>query len=369
MILLALADDTLRQTAGRLLAARGYRVRLASTGAQALALLKRAPIACAIVDAVLADMPGLDLLQAIVAHHSTLPVIMVQGSPEVRAVLASRERGANEYLPGTLVPSALMAAVSRVLGEEVVSVVTKKPGRATPAPGLALPAQATAGTRQFQQLAAAALDALVIAMEAKDPHMVGHSIRVAELAASIAAHMGRADWEVEEVRLAGRLHDIGMIAISDGILTKPGPLSTEEFAEVKRHPVLGHQILVAYPTMKRAASYVRGHHERWDGKGYPDGLAGEAIPWGARVLAAAEIFDALTTSRSYRSAESVVEALERMHQASAEAVDPAVMRALQNVVYKRRTLEFIRDDDKPDVESALLAGVAAPDRGYERVVS
>jgi HD-GYP domain-containing protein (c-di-GMP phosphodiesterase class II) len=120
--------------------------------------------------------------------------------------------------------------------------------------------------------------------------------------------------------------------------------------------------------MERVAAYVRGHHERWDGKGYPDGLAGEAIPWGARILAAAEIFDALTTSRSYRSAASVVEALERMHHTSAEGVDPVVMRALQTVVYRRRTLEFIRDDDSTVFESSLLSGVAGED-ACERIAS
>jgi len=344
IILVALSDHTMRQVAGRLLVRKGYEVRLASTGARALALLERALVVAAIVDSVLPDMHGLDLLHAIGAAHPGMPMIMVQGSPDIRAVIASRERGAKEYLTGRLVPSALGAAVERALGRQRPTVVLKVP-------------------------AAAALDALVFAMEAKDPHLAGHSIHVAELAASIATHIGRRDWEVEEVRLAGRLHDIGMIAISDGILTKPGKLSVEEFAEVKRHPVLGHQLLVAYPSMERVASYVRGHHERWDGKGYPDGLIGEAIPWGARILAAAETFDALTTSRSYRSAASVVDALERMHLTSAEAVDPVVMRALQSVVCRRQTLEFIRDDENRDVEAAMFAGHAGADEHYVRVVS
>jgi HD-GYP domain-containing protein (c-di-GMP phosphodiesterase class II) len=354
MILLVLADDVLRHNVGGVLANKGYRVRLASTGEKALAILKRAPIACAVVDDVLQDVAGLDLLPSLVAEHPALPIIMVQGSAEARAVLAARERGATEYLAGPLTPSALVAAIARALGGESRTVALEIGG---------------ARARQSRHLAAAALDALVWAMEAKDPHLAGHSIRVGDLAASIATRLGRIDQEVDEVRLAGRLHDIGMIAISDGILTKPGRLSPEEYAEVKRHPVLGHQLLAAYPNMERVASYVRGHHERWDGKGYPDGLAGDAIPLGARIVAAAEIFDALTTSRSYRTAASVADALERMHQISAEAVDPAVMRALQTVVKGRRTLEFIRDDDRVDIESTLLAAPASIDLEYERAVS
>jgi putative nucleotidyltransferase with HDIG domain len=363
MILIVVSDHALRHSAGRVLAARGFPVRLASTGQQALALLKGGTVGCAVVDAVLQDMNGQDLLQAVGAQYPALPIIMIQGSSDTRAVIASRERGSTEYLAGPVVPSALVAAVSRALGE---AGSVRQPHGA-PAP-VATPVSGREDARQFQQLAAAALDALVIAMEAKDPHLVGHSIRVAELAASMATHLGLGDREVEEVRLAGRLHDIGMIAINDGILTKPGKLTPEEFAEVKRHPILGHQILVAYPTMERVASYVRGHHERWDGKGYPDGLTGETIPQGARILAAAEIFDALTTSRSYRSAESVVEALERMHHTSSEAIDPVVMRALQTVVYRRRTLEFIRDDESRVFESSLLPEPAGAE-AYARMAS
>jgi HD-GYP domain-containing protein (c-di-GMP phosphodiesterase class II) len=355
MILLVLSDDALRHNVGGVLTHRGYRVRLASSGAKALAILERAPIACAVIDDVLSDADGLALLHSLVAEHPAVPVIMVQGSPDTRAVIAARERGATEYLAGPLTPSALVAAIARGLGGEAPSVVPLEIG------GMR--------ARQSRRLAAAGLDALVWAMEAKDPHLAGHSIRVGDLAASIATRMGRIDREVEEVRLAGRLHDIGMIAISDGILTKPGRLSPEEYAEVKRHPVLGHQLLAAYPDMERVARYVRGHHERWDGMGYPDGLAGEAIPLGARIVAAAEIFDALTTSRSYRSAASVAEALERMQQISAEAVDPAVMRALQMVVWGRRTLEFIRDDDRIDVESTMLAGPVGNDLEHERAAS
>jgi response regulator RpfG family c-di-GMP phosphodiesterase len=368
VILVVLSDHDLRQAAGRLLVRKGYHVRLASTGSRALAQLERAPVECAIIDAVLPDMDGLTLLHLIGAEHPGMPMIVVQGSPDIRAVIAAREGGAKEYLTGRLVPSALRAAVQRMLREQRPAVVRHDP-EPRPQAVEPVPPYRHDGARQIQQLAAAALDALVSAMEAKDPHLAGHSIRVAELAASLATQLGRKDWEVDEVRLAGRLHDIGMIAISDGILTKPGKLSAEEFAEVKRHPVLGHQLLVAYPSMERVASYVRGHHERWDGTGYPDGLAGEAIPWGARILAVAETFDALTTSRSYRSAASVIDALERMRLTSAEAVDPVVMRALQSVVSRRRTLEFIRDDEDRDVEAAMIAGHAGAETQREWVVS
>lgn len=364
LILLVIGDDQLRHSAGGVLAGRGYRVRLSGAVANVCELVEQASVSCAVLDTTLAGQDLTELLATLHGQWPELPVLLVQGDASVRAALNAMSSGAREYLPGPLEPFALASAVERILGPLQPDV--EPPARvsrcveAAEAPDLER-------ARVSQRVTESALEWLVDAMEAKDPHLPGHSLRVAELAASIATRMGRADWEVEEVRLAGRLHDIGMIAIGDGILTKEGPLTAEEYAEVKRHPVLGDQILRAYPNMERVASYVRGHHERWDGGGYPDRLAGESIPWGARVLAAAENFDALTSSRSYRSARSVVEALERMFEVSADAMDPAVMRALQRVVSRRETLCFIREDDLRTVERDLLAMEEPTGAGGARV--
>ena len=351
LILVAISEAPARNAARQVLVERGYRVRLSATGTNALALMHREPMACAVLDARLGPAMVSEIMSGIHRGRPDFPILVVQGDPDIRSVVGAMAAGVREYLPGALEPAALASAVARVLGDHDLG---HRP--AGPFPEAALPKLEVTehGERHSQQLAATAFDWLVRAMEAKDPHLAGHSLRVAELAASIATRLGRADWEVDEVRLAGRFHDIGMIAIGDGILNKAGRLTSEEYAEVKRHPILGHQLLSAYPDMGRVASYVRGHHERWDGAGYPDSLAGESIPWGARVLAAAETFDALTSNRAYRSASSVVEALEAMYQVAADATDPAVMRALQRVVCKRETLAFIHDDDTLAVERELL---------------
>lgn len=358
LILVVIKDDRARADASKALIERGYRVRISSSTSTGLALLQRAPVSCVVLDATLETAALSDLLEAI--RQRQVPILMVRGEPDIRAVVSAMAAGVYEYLPGPLEPSALGWAVARSLRDPASPDRTVVPqalvARREPTPPPPLPA------RPSQQLAASALEWLVRAMEAKDPHLPGHSLRVADLAASIASKMGRADWEVEEVRLAGRLHDIGMISIGDGIITKPGPLTAEEYAEVRRHPVLGYQLLSAYPNMERVASYVRGHHERWDGQGYPDRLGGDAIPWGARVLAAAETFDALTSTRSHRGARSVVEALEQMHGLSEDAMDPGVMRVLQQVVARPGTLQFVHDDDSLTVERDLLVppGVGHP---------
>ena len=163
-----------------------------------------------------------------------------------------------------------------------------------------------------ERISVATLEALVNALEAKDPYLRGHSARVADLSASVAAQLGCSDESVEAMRTGGRLHDIGKIGIREEILNKQGPLTDAEFEHVKQHVLVGSQILAPLVHLKDVITFVRSHHERWDGCGYPDRLAGEAIPLGARIIGAVEIYDALTTSRPYQEKMPPEIAVERM---------------------------------------------------------
>jgi putative nucleotidyltransferase with HDIG domain len=158
----------------------------------------------------------------------------------------------------------------------------------------------------------ATLEALVNALEAKDRHLRGHSARVADLATKVAVARGLPEETVDAVRTAARLHDIGKIGIRESILNKQGPLTDEEFAHVKTHTVIGAQILAPLTHLAEVIGFVRSHHERWDGKGYPDGLSALDIPVGARIIGAVEIYDALTTSRPYQETMIPAQAVERM---------------------------------------------------------
>ncbi|HET9276488.1 MAG TPA: HD-GYP domain-containing protein [Gemmatimonadales bacterium] len=195
--------------------------------------------------------------------------------------------------------------------------------------------------RREERYSVAALKVVTQMLEAKDLHMAGHSVRVSEIAVSIATAMGRAEWEVERIRLAGRLHDIGMIAVPETLLARAGPLNDAEYAVVRAHAEVASTILAPFESLADVIAWIRGHHERWDGSGYPDGLAGEAIPWGARVLATAEIYDALATSRPYRSAMPQSECLARIKAMSGTKLDPAVHQALDQVVRGGRLLPFL----------------------------
>jgi putative two-component system response regulator len=197
----------------------------------------------------------------------------------------------------------------------------------------------------LERLSVATLEALVNALEAKDAYLRGHSARVADLSAGVAAELGLSDEDVEMIRTAGRLHDIGKIGIREDVLNKQGPLTDDEYAHVKQHVLVGSQILAPLVHLRDIISFVRNHHERWDGFGYPDRLKGEAIPLGARVVGAVEIFDALTTARPYQEKMPPETAVERMRDLIDTVVDERIHSALEAVIKRRAALTFLDDSE------------------------
>jgi len=174
--------------------------------------------------------------------------------------------------------------------------------------------------------------ALAAAVEAKDIYTKGHSVRVARLAALIARELGLPPEHERILYQAGILHDIGKIGIPDAILQKPGRLTAEEFALVREHPVRSWEIARQIRSFAPMLPAIRWHHERLDGSGYPDGLQGEEIPLDARILAVADVFDALTSVRPYRAALSVEEALALLRQEAGTRLDPECVAALERLV-------------------------------------
>lgn len=155
-------------------------------------------------------------------------------------------------------------------------------------------------TGELQDLFISSMTSLVNALEAKDPYTKGHSLRVCDMVVKMTEHRYGVSLEAREVELAGKLHDIGKVGVREMILNKPGPLTDEELNHMKKHPVIGERILMPLEKLKSIAKVVRHHHERFDGKGYPDGLKGEEIPVGSRILAIADSYDAMTSARPYR---------------------------------------------------------------------
>jgi diguanylate cyclase (GGDEF)-like protein/putative nucleotidyltransferase with HDIG domain len=211
------------------------------------------------------------------------------------------------------------------------------------------------------------IEALALAIEAKDHKTHEHLQRVRTYAVELGKDLGMKDGDLEALRTAALLHDIGKLAVPEHIISKPGRLTPEEFEKMKIHPVVGAEILerVAFPYA--VAPIVRAHHEKWDGTGYPYGLKGEEIPLGARILTAVDCLDALASDRQYRRALPLDQAMEQVEALSGRQFDPAVVSVL-----KRRYVELERmTQEQPPVDSAKLSTDikiekgAAPAAGFQ----
>ena len=193
--------------------------------------------------------------------------------------------------------------------------------------------------RELRESYAATVRALAGAVEARDAYTAHHAERVAALGTEIARASGLALGEGPALEFGFLLHDIGKVGVSDAILFKPGALTDEEREEMQRHPVIGDEIIREIEFLAPAREVVRHHHERWDGTGYPDGLAGEEIPFSARVFALADALDAITSDRPYRAAASVTEARRALRGADGH-FDPVILEAFEEIPDER--IEAIR---------------------------
>ncbi len=180
------------------------------------------------------------------------------------------------------------------------------------------------------------IEALAVALLERDRYTGEHSEAVIEMSGGVARNLGLGREEVERVRSAALLHDIGKVAIPDDILHKPGPLTDDEWKMMKQHPVIGERILRVVPGLGTVARIVRHEHERWDGDGYPDGLAGREIPIGSRIIIAADTYHAITSDRPYRAARSHGDAIEELTRCAGTQFDPSVTAALIGYLYGQR---------------------------------
>ena len=178
---------------------------------------------------------------------------------------------------------------------------------------------------------------LAATIEAKDDYMRGHSYRVAEYSALIAKQLGWSEHEMENLRNAAYLHDIGKIGVPDTILNKPTRLTDEEFAAIKSHTVMGADILKDITLLDHLVDIARNHHERYDGKGYPDGLVGDEIPISAQVVSVADVYDALASERVYKKAVPHEKVLEMILHGECGQFNPILIECLQEISSRIRS--------------------------------
>ena len=344
-------EDSVRNALKRYLTSRGFSVSDAANGADALEAMHAESFALMLLDVRMPGISGPDLVPEALDRDPDLAILMLSAISDATTAATCMQRGAYDYLTKPIELNDLCGAIERALrrrdtlmqGREISSWLKEEVQRRK---------QEVALEREKQQkLTISTLEALVNAQEGKNPFLSGHSARVSAFAASVAHHMSLTEDEVEEIRLAGRLHDLGKIGVRESVLNKGGSLTDDEYNHVKQHALIGWQILSPLQHLGPVVSFVRGHHEQWDGQGYPDGLAGEEIPLGARIICASEVYDALTTSRPYQEKLSPEDAVDRMRLLAGRIIDPSVLDGMYAAVESRRTLVFI-DDDLRGVEEA-----------------
>ncbi len=213
--------------------------------------------------------------------------------------------------------------------------------------------------RRLEESSLEAIESLNATVDAKDPYTAGHSARVQGIALAVAEELGLARDSLDAIRFGGLFHDIGKIAVPDSILTKPEALDDDEYAAIKRHPADGAEIVSHFSRLHDAVPIIRHHHERWDGKGYPDGVAGNAIPPEACIVGLADAWDAMTSDRPYRHALSVDEAAAEVRRCRGTQFSPAVVDAFF-AAFRRQPALF-----EPDAAGAR----DAPDEPYQVAAS
>lgn len=336
-------EESIRNSLRKFLVQQGYEVATAAGGEEALTILQRQRITGMLLDVNMPGISGVELVPRIMELEPTIALLMLTAVNDATSAALCMQRGALDYLLKPIDLGHLGRAIHHALQRRHTFLEGQQINQWLKDEVAARVAERRLEQANQERISVATLEALVNALEAKDPYLRGHSARVADLSAMVAAQLGSPDEQIEAVRTGGRLHDIGKIGIREEILNKQGPLTPAEYEHVKQHVTVGSQILAPLVHLKDVIGFVRSHHERWDGTGYPDRLAGEAIPLGARIIGAVEIYDALTTARPYQERMTPEAAVERMRELSGTVIDPAVHHALQASVAQKQALVFLDD--------------------------
>jgi putative two-component system response regulator len=319
-ILIVDDEELVRRSLRKKLSRGGYYCEEASSGDEALKLLRNAPAELVILDIRMPGKSGREVLPEIRTSYPETAVIMATAVTETSVVIDCMKEGAQDYIPKPFNLGEVMSSVERVLDKRELALEIKKHQQS-------LETKVEEQTGEIRSLFLGAIEALVFALEAKDKYTAGHSRRVTEIAVAIGEQMGLPQDELDNLRWGALLHDIGKIAVDPQVQNKPGKLTPEEYRHIMVHAQVGPDI-VRPVVNENIIAIIRHHHDRLDGNGLNQTVRGEDIPLGARILAVADTFDALTSDRPYRAAMSTEEALAEIKRCSGTQFDPTVVDAL-----------------------------------------
>jgi putative two-component system response regulator len=316
-------EPRLRQVMVHLMRADGFQCLEAGNGLEALEQLGKHCVTLVLSDLRMPKMDGLELLRELRSRYPDVAVVMITAVADVEIAVNCLAIGASDYVVKPYQLEDVRARVAQAL-EKRRLILENRAYRE------GLEQRVTIQARRLEELFLASVQSLAEALELKDPYTRGHSIRVSHYSSVIAQTMGLDGEMLRQIELGGHVHDIGKIGVRESVLNKVGRLTPDEYEHIMTHPVLGWRILAPLlGETPHALNIVRWHHERYDGRGVPDGLKGDEIPVEARIVAAADALDAMTSDRPYRPAEMSLEAvIEEIVRNSGTQFDPDVVRAV-----------------------------------------
>jgi cyclic di-GMP phosphodiesterase len=308
-ILVVEDEPHIREVLSGLLGALGYRLLLAASAEQALDAVNVVSPDLVLTDVHLGAMSGVELCARLKAdpRYELMPVVILTAVGDLEARVAGLAAGADDFFTKPVEFVELRTRLAALLRVKML-------------------------LGQLER-AEAVITTLALTIEARDPYTLGHCDRLSRYAVALGEALGLDHEMIRALRLGGYLHDLGKIAVPDGILLKPGPLDPIEQERIRAHPGAGSDLVLGLRSMELVRPIMRHHHEKWDGSGYPDGLKGEAIPLGARIISVVDVFDALHTERPYKAALSRRDAVSLLiRETDAGYWDPKVVETFLEIL-------------------------------------
>jgi putative nucleotidyltransferase with HDIG domain len=323
-ILIVDDEKNIRELVEKILSTEGYRCWTAENASSALQLLDKNEIQLVLCDIKMPGMNGNELIKHIFTKDNEMAVIMITAMIDINTAIECMKMGAYDYLLKPLNFDKLIISIERALERRRLIIENREYQQ-----NLEIKVDTLAD--QIRDFTLNSIKALASALEARDTYTQGHSTRVTQYSLLVGEKLSLSKKKMEQLRLAGLLHDVGKIGVKEQVLNKPGKLTPEEYEQIKIHPQLSVKILQPVITDEEVISIIRHHHERWDGNGFPYGLKKEEIPMGSRIILVCDTFDAMTSNRPYRKAMTKEIAFDELRRCSGSQFDPRMVKAFLSI--------------------------------------